>query len=174
MLTGFQYRAAKAITKLKAKDISKNIDLHEATLVRFGKTDNLDYLQAHTKSIVSLKLFFENNKIIFPKKDCIKLNLNKNLETITQKNKITRFQLVCARIATGLTQKELANQIRISSGTISLLENLKNQDFVHSRKIDSFILKTFFEHLGIEFDNDFTVTLNKDPRLFFNKCKNVN
>ncbi|NRB11544.1 MAG: helix-turn-helix domain-containing protein [Rickettsiaceae bacterium] len=172
MLTGFQYRAGKAILSFTAKEIAKNIDLHEATLVRLGKTPNLDYLQCHTKNIISLKLFFEENNIVFPNKDSIKYSPNKNL-TIN-KNKITRFQLVCARIATGLTQQKLANQVRVSSGTISLLENLENQEIVYSRKLDSFLLKAFFERLGIEFNDDFTVTLKKDPSFFFNKCKNVN
>ena len=165
MITGFQFRAAKAICKLTAKEIATDIGLHQITLLRFGKTKNLEYLNGITKNVILVKNFFESKKILFPQKNS--LTLKTNIEDISNsENGFSRFQLVCARIATGLTQAQLAKYAKVSSGTISSMERLENHKLIEVKKMNTFILKSFFEHIGVVFENDLTVILVKDPKVF--------
>lgn len=173
MITGFQFKAARVATKLNAKEIADFIGLHQVTLLRFARTPNLEYLSCHTKNMLLLENFFEKQGILFPTNNCIRLKINESIKRIDYPG-LTRFQLVTARIATGLNQYELSQHIRISPGTLSLLEGLENHEFLANRKLKISSLKIFFEHLGILFEDNFTVTLTKDPKTFFVKSKNVN
>lgn len=166
MITGFQLRAAIASTKLFTKEISEIINLHQVTLLRLKRTPNLEYLNCHSKNFLKLEDFFRKQSIIFPEIHKIKL-ISDNFKLIrTGHPVITRFQLVVARTATGLTQLELSNQIGISSATLSSLENLENEEFIYSKKVKVSLLKSFFEHLGIVFEDNFTIALIKDPKKF--------
>lgn len=169
MITGFQFRAAKAAIGITAKEIAQNINVHEVTLGRLGRTNNFEYLNCHSKNILLLKNLFKEKNILLPEEhNTVKLRVDQNL-LLNKTQDITRFQLICARMATGLTQQELSTHIRISSGTISILENLKNSEYLKSRKLKTSLLKSFFEHLGISFPDNFTVTLINDPKNFFMK-----
>lgn len=172
MITGFQFKAALAIITITAKELSNIIDLHQATLLRFKHTANLEYLNCHTKNIILLNDFFSEKNIYFPNHRTIQFTKIISEET-DDNSMLNRFQLVTSRIATGLSQRELSRHLRISAGAISLLEQLDNSQLIVNRKIRPRTLKTFFEHLGIMFLDPFTVSLAKDPSLFFKKNSNV-
>lgn len=171
MLTGFQFRSSKALLEYKLKDISNVIGVHEGTLIRFGRTKNLEYIRGHSQNIIAIRSFFEANHIIFPSSNSIALSttIHRNIQ---KKNSLTRFQLKVARIAAGLTQDELSVYVRLSSSSISLLEHKDNIEYISSNKIQISILKKFFEHLGIIFPNDLTVSLAKDPQILMKRNKN--
>lgn len=171
MLTGFQFRASRALMEYTFKDISDVIGVHEGTLIRFGLTKNLEYIRGHSQNVIALRSFFEDNHIIFPSKNTITLGTNIHPHIQTD-NALTCFQLKVSRIATGLTQDELSVYVRLSSSSISLLERKDNTDYISSNKIQISILKQFFERLGIIFPNDLTVELIKDPQILMRKNKN--
>ena len=161
MITGFQIRAAKGTLGLTAKDIADTISIHPCTIIRLCNTKNMEYLSCNVKNLVLIQNYFNNMSIIFPTKDSI--SLISDLEPFDSPNKMTAFQLKAARIATNLTQEKLSNLIKISSSTLSILENLNSKEYIESYKINIPILKKFFKHIGIIFPNDLTVTLIKDP-----------
>lgn len=171
MLTGFQFRASRAILEYTFKDISDIIGVHESTLIRFSRTKNLEYIRGHSQNIIAIRSFFEANHIIFPSQHTITLSTNIHHSIQTQ-DTLTRFQLKAARIATGLTQDALSVYVRLSSSSISLLESKDNTEYVSSNKIQISILKKFFERLGIIFHDDLTVELIKDPQILMKKNKN--
>ena len=171
MLTGFQFRASRALMEYTFKDISDVIGVHEGTLIRFGRTKNLEYIRGHSQNVIALRSFFEDNHIMFPSKDTITFG-TKVHHHIQTDNALTCFQLKISRIATGLTQDELSVYVRLSSSSISLLERKDNTDYISSNKIQISILKKFFERLGIIFPNDLTVELIKDPQILMRKNKN--
>lgn len=169
MITGFQFRAAKAALGITAKGLAESINIHEVTLGRLGKTTNCEYLACHSKNILLLKNFFRDYGILLPEEhNTIQLQVEHRI-ILPEVYSMTRFQLICARTATWLTQQQLSANIRISSGTISLLENLVNTEYLQGKKLKISILKNFFEHLGISFPDDFTVTIINDPATFFIK-----
>jgi len=170
MITGFQLRVAKAVLKLTAKQIAEAIHVHQGTIIRLGFTKNLEYLRCNAKNLILLKKFFELQCILFPDDNTVSLNTTITHVPIT--NQLTRFQLKSARIATGLTQKELSSCIKqVSSSTISLLEQLKNIEYIDSTKINISLLKKYFECLGIVFPNDLSVSLIRDPQILSKKTK---
>lgn len=171
MLTGFQFRASRALLEYTFKDISDVIGVHEGTLIRFGRTKNLEYIRGHSQNVIAIRSFFEDKNIIFPSKNTITLSTNIHHYLQTE-DSLTRFQLKVARIATGLTQDELSVYVRLSSSSISLLERKDNIEYISSNKIRISILKKFFERLGIIFPNDLTVELIKDPQILMRKNKN--
>ena len=166
MITGFQLKAAKAVLGLTAKDIAGSIGVHPGTITRLCDTKNLEYLKCSVKNLVLIKKFFEKNNILFPNEKTI--SLYREIKNINSE-KLTRFQLKAARIATGMTQEELGFHIKISSSMLSILENLENDQYIDPSKINTNILKKFFEHLGIFFPDDFTVTIEKDSQILAKK-----
>lgn len=171
MITGFQFKASMYALKLNAKEASNLVCLSQATLLRFGKVQNFDYINCHTSTNIALINFFEKEGIVLHTQNSISLAYKENNQI--PDNAITRFQLVCARIATGLNQKELSHHLRISAGTISLLESLDNHEIIQTRTIHISTLKKFFERIGVIFNDQCTVTLKKDPSIFFKKRTNV-
>lgn len=163
MITGFQIKAAKGILRLTAKNIADVIGIHPCTIIRLCNTKNLEYLSCNVKSLVLLQNYFSSMDVTFPSKDSI--SLISNLKPLDSHDKMTAFQLKAARIATNLTQEKLSNLIKISSSTLSILENLNNEEYIESSKINVPILKKFFKHIGVVFPNDLTVTLVKDPSI---------
>ena len=95
--------------------------------------------------------------------------MNLALSKVHTENKMTRFQLKAARIAINLTQESLSSYLKISSSTLSLLESLKNDEYIEISKIDTYALKRFFKHIGIIFPNDLSVALTKDPAFMAKK-----
>jgi len=166
MMTGFQFKAALAVSRLKANELAKLIGLHQATILRYARTSNFEYLNCHSENSFTLELFFKNRGIIFLSDNSIKLSES---HLIKNYDGITRFHLVVARIATGLSQNEFSKHIKISYGSLSILERLENYEFITNRKINITSLKTFFSHLGILLNDNFTVTLKKDPTIFFKR-----
>ena len=165
MLTGFQLRGAKEVLGLTSKDIANEIGLHYGTINRLCNTKNLDYLSCSVKTSLLLKKFLEAKDFLFLNEHTISLKRD-NGHNINQPaiDKMTRFQLKAARIATSLTQEELSFYLKISSSTLSLLENKNNRDYIESNKINIDNLKKFFEIIVINFPDSFTVTLTKDPQ----------
>jgi len=165
MITGFQYRAALAATKITLKSLSTSIGLHPVTLLRLKKTPNCMFISCHSKNMHIIEQFFKSKNIYFPDNNSIQLKIDQH------SNDITRFHFVVARIATGLNQKQLSSMLRVSSGTVSLLENLENTDLIQTRKLQNNAVISFFEKIGIVFINNYTVTLKKDPVYFIEKTK---
>lgn len=165
MLTGFQFKAALAISKVSIKELSLSIGLHPITLSRLKKNKNNNFINCHSKNLYLIQNYFEKRNIIFPNKDSIQLNTN------TLSSGLTRFHIVAARIATGLNQKQMSDIFQISSGSISLLEKLDNTDLIENRKLNNLSVISFFERIGIVFSKDYTVSLTKDPEDFVNKTK---
>jgi len=172
MLTGFQLRAAIATSGFTAKHIAKQIGVHEGTIGRLCETKNLEYLSCNVRNMIRIKTFFENKGINFSPEHTISLCSSK--EIIYNPDKLTRFQLKAARIATSLTQEELSFYIKVSSSTLSLAENLNNYEYVELPKINIPALKRFFEHIGIAFPHSLTVSLIKDPQPLVKKNQNSN
>lgn len=174
MITGFQLRAAKAALELTAKEIGMAIGVHYGTLIRLGHTKNLEYLRCNAKNMILLKKFFENKNILFPDEHTISLKIGLDSTTNTPNTgNLTRFQLKIARVAAGLTQSELAYYVKLSSSSISIMEQLKDLDYIESTKLDIMLLKKFFEHAGIIFPNDLTILLIRDPQILLKKTKIV-
>jgi DNA-binding Xre family transcriptional regulator len=167
MITGFQFKAALALIKFTSQEAAGLIGLHPSTLLRFKFVSNLEPLHCRSKNMHLLQTFFNKEGITFPTLNSIQLIPNSPLKSTP--NGITRFHLVAARIATGLNQSELSQQLRISAATLSLLENLNNTDLIKSRKINNNTLETFFNHLGIIFNNNFVITLDKDPEVLIKR-----
>ncbi len=167
MLTGFQLRATKAVLELTAKEIAAAIGVHPGTIIRLGFTKNREYLRCSAKNIILLRKFFETKDIFFPDENT--LSLKSKIKPIPITGQLTRFQLKTARIASALTQEELSSYIRVSSSTISILERLNDQEYIKSTKMNTFLLKKYFEHLGIIFPNDLSVSLIKDPTVLSKK-----
>ena len=167
MITGFQFKAALTLIKFTSQEVAGLIGLHPSTLLRFKFVSNLEPLHCRSKNMHSLQTFFNKEGITFPALNSIQFTPNPPLKS--PPNGITRFHLVAARIAIGLNQSELSQQLRISAATLSLLENLNNTDLIKSRKINNNTLETFFNHLGIIFNNNFVVTLEKDPEALIKK-----
>lgn len=166
MITGFQFNAAKATLGITAKDISIAINLHPVTLCRLGYTKNFEYLRCHSRNLIKIVKFFEKRGIVFSQlNNSISLTLS-SLPYLD--NNLTRFQLICARISTGLTQQELSSYLGISAGTLSILENLNNADYIKTKLLKIPLLIDFFNKVGIIFSNN-TVSLMKDPETFFIK-----
>ena len=170
MITGFQLKAAVAATSLTKKEVAEKVGLKHTTLERLCKTQNLEYLQCRTSTVISLQNFFSTKNIIFSGVHEISL-INTDIRIDAEENALTRFQLVCSRAATGLTQLELSQSIEISRGTISNLEQEENTQILKNKMIDNVVLKTFFEHLGIVFREHFTISLRKDPAFIAQKYK---
>jgi DNA-binding XRE family transcriptional regulator len=165
MLTGFQLRAAKETLGLTSKDIATSIGVHYGTIIRLCGTSNLDYLSCSVKTSSLLRNFFEEKDYIFKYGNCISLkNDFKYTINPNSNKKLTRFQLKAARIATTLTQEELSYYLKVSSSTLSLLENLNNMDYIESSKINIQTLKKFFELIGISFPDNLSICLKKDPQ----------
>jgi DNA-binding XRE family transcriptional regulator len=171
MLTGFQLRAAKSLLEYTFRDIANVIGVHENTLVRFANTQNLQYIRGVSHNIIMIKDFFEQKNILFPREHTISLKRDNDFLQSNNTN-LTRFQLKASRIATGLTQDELSHYTKLSSSSISLLEHKNNMEYIESSKIQIPVLRRFFEHLGITFPDDLTVTLIKDPKILVKKNKN--
>lgn len=171
MISGFQFKASLAITKITAKELASLLGLHPTTLLRFKLVPNFEYLNCHSKNMLLLQTYFNKEGLTFFSFNSIQFSPKTPLKISS--NDITRFHLVTARIATGLNQNELSQQLRISAATLSLLENLNNTDLINSRKIKNIALKNFFKHLGIILNENFTVTLEKDPSVLIKKIKNV-
>ncbi len=159
MIIGFQFKAAKEVLGLTAKEIASAIDVHQGTIVRLGFTKNLELVRCNTKTIFYLKKFFESHGILFPDENTIFLKTD--IYPTPTTNQLTRFQLKSARIACELTQEELSSYIKVSSSSISILEKKRNIDYITSTKLDIVQLKKFFEHMGVVFLNDFSVALIK-------------
>lgn len=172
MITGFQFRAAKKALNVTAKEASSLIGVHEVTLARFNKTRNTDLICCHTKTIAAIITYFAEKGVWFKPDNSITL-INTHKKNSLLKG-LTRFQLICARLATGLSQAQIAKIIGVSSGTVSNLERLPNPYIISSRKIDAEFLKVVFERVGVEFIGEFSVRLNRDPAIFFKESKNVN
>ena len=85
--------------------------------------------------------YVQKNNILFPDKNSIQFN---EFSTLDKEFVLTRFHLISARIATGLNQYQLSNIVRISPGTISLLEKLSNTERINTRKIKNSSLINFF------------------------------
>lgn len=166
MITGFQYRSALLISKITVKELSSILGLHQITLLRYKKCPNLEYLACHSKNMLTIKQYFEGQGIIFPDKNSIKLSTGG-----MRSKDITRFHLITARIAAGLTQFQLSKLLEVSPGTISVLEQLNNMDIIESKKIKKHRLLRFLDHIGIELGDDYSVTLKKDPINFIRKSK---
>ena len=168
MITGFQLKATKAVLDLTAKEIANAIGIHQGTLVRLGLTSNLEFLKCNAKNIILLRKFFESRGILFPNENT--LSLKTTITPIPITNQLTRFQLKAARVVSELTQEELSYYIKVSSSTISILEKFKNLEYIKSTKINIVLLKKYFEHLGIMFPNDFSISLtNKESSTFITK-----
>jgi hypothetical protein len=165
MLSGFQYRAALAATKITVNELGALIGLHPITLLRYKKTPNQIPVSRRVKNTLLLQDFFERRSVLFPATNSVKLKTD-----FTSKN-ITRFHLVVARIATGLNQHQLSSILRISPSTLSILENLNNMEVINTRTLKNSNLIRFFEHVGITLNDDYSVSINKDPEKFIEKAK---
>ena len=163
MLTGFQYRAGLAITRTDLNELSNILGIHSATLIRYKKTPNLEFICARSKNVGLIISFFNSKGVLFKDKNIVLLDRKKDLKGLT------RFHLVVGRIATGLNQSQLSSILKVSHGTISLLENKNNTDLINTKKINNTYLTDFFKRIGVILGNDYSVTLTKDPHLFFNR-----
>ena len=102
MLTGFQYRAGLAITRTDLNELSNILGIHSATLIRYKKTPNLEFICARSKNVGLIISFFNSKGVLFKDKNIVLLDKKKDLIGLT------RFHLVVGRIATGLNQSQLS------------------------------------------------------------------
>lgn len=165
MITGFQYRAALAITNIKIKELAKIIGLHPLTLSRFKKTSNNTYIKGNSKNLLLIQSYFSKKKIAFPNQYTVKLLNNNNSSSMT------RFHFVVARIAMGMTQKQLSDVLKVSAATISLIESMDNTMPLKTRTINNTEIINFFNSIGVIFSYNHSVTLTKDPKSFIDSAK---
>ena len=165
MLSGFQYRAALAVTKITAKELSALIGLHPITLLRYRKIPNQRPVTCRVRNTLLLQDFFEKKGVLFPASNSVKLKTD-----FTSKN-ITRFHIVVARIAAGLNQSQMSSILRVSPSTLSILESLNNMEVINTRTLKNSNLIRFFEHVGVTLNDDYSVSISKDPEEFIEKTK---
>ena len=158
MLTGFQLKSAKVALGYTALHISEAIGIHQSTITRLCLTENHKYLACSVRTMALLEKFFEHENVEFLDRNSIAWKGRK-----VQTNKITRFQLRTARIAADITQEELSFHLKISSSTLSLLEQLDNEECVKMSELNLIALRKYFEIIGVTFPDSLTVKLARAP-----------
>jgi len=159
MLTGFQLKAARGVTKVTATDLSQLLKINRFTIAKLEKTYNTDFIKCHTATLLALELYFKENNILFPDTHSVVLKLD-NLSSST-KRILTIFQLRAARAALGLSLSQLSEYTKISVSSLSNLEQGIVHDYVKSNFIDTKVLKEFFEGNKLSFPDNFTVRINE-------------
>lgn len=167
MITGFQFRAAKAVIGIEGKEIGQKLGLTEATIVRFGHVENMDTINCFQKNAVLLIKFFKAYGVVFPDIDTVSM-ASPPPESF-HNNYLTRFQFKCARIATRLTRKELSQHINVPPSSIGYLESFKNTEHIEHKRVQNEHLINYFNRIGILFPDNSSVRLAKDPSVFFKK-----
>jgi len=159
MLTGFQWRAAIGVLKIRVTDLSKLVDLNRFTIGKLEKTPNTEYLKCHTDTLLVLEDFFKKNDILFL--DNFSISLEPKSLKVPIKRKLTVFQLRSSRAALNLSLVKFSELTTFSVATLSKLEQGSILDYVKSDFIDSDILKQFFIQNALSFPDNYTVRINE-------------
>lgn len=158
MLTGFQLKASIGALNLRITELSKLIEVNRFTITKLVKTPLTEYIQCHTKTLLSLEGFFKENNILFLDNFSVTLNIEK--PTLPTK-KLTVFQLRAARASLDLTLVEFGKLVNFAPSTLSTLEQGAIMDYAKTNFIDTDVLKQFFIEKSLSFPDDFTIRVDK-------------
>ncbi|OZG31872.1 hypothetical protein [Rickettsia endosymbiont of Culicoides newsteadi] len=156
ILTGFQLRASRKALNLYLEQLSQNTGVSKVTLMRLEKnTANLALINCTTKNAQILYNYFTQNNLLFIDQHTI--TLNTIIEPKPIENNLTRFQLIVARCALGLTQASLSKCISIKKSVITEYESKINNTYLTSRYsyVDSIL--QYFHDQGLIFSNNLSV-----------------
>lgn len=165
ILTGFQLRAARRALNLHLEQLHQNTGISKVTLSRLENTiGNSEDISCSAKNAEMLLNYFNNNKLIFPDKSTIALDVE--VEPKPVENNLTRFQFIVARTILGLFQRELTVYLNLHPNTFYRFEKKGNTSYIVSRKKNTSILIDFFNTKGINFPNNLSVSLKNNLTLY--------
>jgi transcriptional regulator with XRE-family HTH domain len=161
MLNSFQLRSARSVTGIGVREVASYLGVSRGSISNWENQSAFKILTNKAITPDGLEFFFAQYHITFPDQYSIKLNIEDTIPS-GQTEGITRFQLRAARAALNLTQEQLANYLQLQRPEISYLEEHRNAFFLehNKRSMDCKRIKLFFEQKGINFINNFSVTLN--------------
>lgn len=156
ILTGFQFRAARRSLNLTFTQLHQNTGILRGVLTRLENTiGNLEDIRCSAKDAETLLNYFNQNRLIFPDKNTIVLDVD--IEPKLVENNLTRFQFIVARIALKLTQEELGQSINISKSVISEYDKKPNTEYIISRYSYLNNIMKFFEEQGLIFQSNLSI-----------------
>lgn len=158
ILTGFQLRAARRALNLHLEQLHQNTGISKVTLSRLENTiGNLEDISCSAKDAEMLLNYFNNNKLIFPNKSTIALDVEVEPKPI--KHNLTRFQFIVARAAINLSQRTIAMHLNLTYSSIYQFEGRPNTNYLKSYKITIESIINFFINLGVSFPNNKSVSI---------------
>lgn len=164
ILTGFQLRAARRALNLHLEQLYQNTGVSKITLSRLENTiGNLEDISCSAKDAEILLNYFNQNKLIFPNKKTIVLDVD--IEPKPVENNLIRFQFIVARTVLGLFQRELTIHLNLHPNTFYRFEKKGNTSYIVSRKKAISVLINFFNTQGIYFPNNSSVSLKNNLTL---------
>ena len=163
MLTAFQLRVARDILGLGLREFGQYLNVSRTTVFKWEHQPNLSWIHNVTKvkNVMLVKPFFEENGIVFPNEHTI--SLKSDIVPTPSTGALTRFQLRGARTAAHLTQEKLSEYLMIPRIVLNYLERQKNLTYLNTtpKKVDELLIKNIFEGYGIDFPNDFSISLRQ-------------
>ena len=159
IITGFQLRAAKASLNLDYNTLSNDTNVSKITLSRLVNTiKNLDEITCSVQDAHNLYNYFRDKKLIFPNQYTVAMNYP--IEKRSVINNITRFQLVVARTALRLSQRDFAKNITsITRSSFQKFEEQKDNDYFKNTKLSPTEIVVFFNKQGVSFPGNSSVSI---------------
>jgi hypothetical protein len=159
IITGFQLRAAKASLNLDYNTLSNDTNVSKITLSRLVNTiKNLDEITCSVQDAHNLYNYFRDKELIFPNQHTVAMNYP--IEKRSVINNITRFQLVVARTALRLSQRDFAKNITsITRSSFQKFEEQKDNDYFKNTKLSPTKIIVFFNKQGVSFPGNSSVSI---------------
>lgn len=158
-----QLRAARAVLNLGVRDIGSLIGVSRMTISKLEhNTTTLDHIKHGEKRNDTLVWFFKKKNIVFPDNYTICDDSIIKSDPLNPVDQLTRFQLRGARIILAKDRIVFSNLLGIERGIIEYAESLNNQEYISPRdKNITKKIKEMFNHYGIEFPDNQSVTFKK-------------
>jgi len=159
IITGFQLRASRKVLNLTLEQLHQATGVSKITISRLESTiDNLQDISCSAKDAENLYNYFTNEKLLYPNKNTISLDLNIDYKPIEEN--LTKFQFIVARVICRISQHLLSKQLGIHYNTVYRLEKNSNESYLNTKKEDTIHFIHFFEKMNINFPDNKTVYLN--------------
>jgi len=159
IITGFQLRASRRVLNHTLEELHQSTGVSKITISRLESTiDNLQDISCSAKDAENLYNYFTNEKLLYPNKNTISLDLNIDYKPIEEN--LTRFQFIAARVIYRISQHLLSKQLGIHYNTVYRLEKISNESYINTKKEDIIHFIHFFRKMNINFPNNKTVYLD--------------
>ena len=165
MITSFQLRAARAVSKITTRELGKIIGISHSTIATLEQTPNLEYLRCSEKTNEFFVSYFEEHDIRFLDKSTISL-VRKIPQNINQ-DKLTVFQYIVARSAAKTFLSNLSRKTRISQSLLIKLAKRDITEYLSCAEKSTYLIRSCFESHGIVFIDNNVVSLISDPEILF-------